>query len=46
MQEITGGAQLNFAEIGIKEGPISPGAILGLGGSGDAIVERKALREK
>lgn len=44
--EITGGAQLNFAEIGIKEGPISPGAILGLGGSGDAIVERKALREK
>jgi len=44
--EITGGAMLKFAEIGLKEGPISPVAILGLGGSAEALLERKAPREK
>ncbi|WP_419962613.1 pilus assembly PilX N-terminal domain-containing protein [Psychrobacillus sp. BM2] len=44
--EITGGAMLNYAEIKIKNGPISPGNISGLEGSGNVIIQKKSLQEK
>lgn len=44
--ESPGNAIMTHGEIDIKDGPISSGAIPRLGGSGDVIVERNALREK